>query len=386
MSRYSIHARHYGAGRPSSMNRRLHVQQLEQRLTLSADPIAVDLTSAGDLGTYATGGFVAVLPNETVSLNFDFGDVQGAFDRDILITGDTLDLSVVYPSGDIPIFMGSGQTGGLLGDWVDPTGGGINAKLIALPDFISDDPTSGTVPVGPASSAENTPLGKPSEIPDSLETQFIAALDASEVAPSSANRWFVLAGNDGTAPVAQARDNEVIPSRGREVLFRVASITPPQTMIDGEHSSTTHAPATRSTDSRYTSTRTAEELSSETSPEPVNHEAIQLDIAEDPTATVSPSQPSSQTGWSSYRHVSTEVSQPSSSMFSQDEANMKAGEANYLSQQDTEVRHQVFAEWRSRDLIAMPVLTALTAGSLLLRHRCGSDDNNLQLPPERKRK
>ena len=394
MARFSINTRSCKSRKHYSSDRRLCVQQLEQRLTLSAAPTGIELDTQVDLTTTLAGGFVSLVPSDFISFDSYLIHTQGTSEQDQPVSIDFQDGLGRELSVDSPIFLGSGQTNDLRGSRLNGSSDFSEVKRIPLPELFPEEPEAGTVAIAPADPSNNPHLPQlPMESGEGLfETQFAEAKEASESASKSTNLWYLwfLPEEKSSAQSLsriETQNNEIVPTRGREISFRVASIALPQKVLNSNHAASAHENAKQSADSEDTTTQTGKEVSLANPQESSRPTATQQPtVLEHTSAATSQSKFSFPLSSSGPAIAIPSTSQPEHSASGQEVVRAEVAEPVALTQLEENARQHVFADWRSQDLIAMPVILALTAGPFLVRNRQNHDGDALQLPPKRDRK
>ena len=391
MARFSINTRSCKSQKHNSSDRRLCVQQLEQRLTLSAAPTGVELDTQVELTTTLTGGFVSLVPSDFISFDSYLIHTQGTSEQDQPVSIDFQDGLGRELSVDSPIFLGSGQTNDLRGSRLNGSSDFSEVKRIPLPELFPEEPEAGTVAIAPADPSNNPHLPQlPMESGEGLfETQFAEAKEASESASKSTNLWFLPEEKSSAQSLSriETQNNEIVPTRGREISFRVASIALPQKVLNSNHAASAHENAKQSADSEDTTTQTGKEVSLANPQESSRPTATQQPtVLEHTSAATSQSKFSFPLSSSGPASAIPSTSQPEHSASGQEVVRAEVAEPVALTQLEENARQHVFADWRSQDLIAMPVILALSAGPLLVRHRRNLDNDIFQMPPEEKQK
>ncbi len=344
-------------GRSGSRSR-LAVQHLEQRLALSASPLEIESTNQFEVTTVSAGEFATLMPLED-ALSTDSGHFF-ACDRNT--SGQKLHAQPSALQGH------NGAT------CCQPTANfdlNFTPQPIPLPGLLPSERGAGTVQF-PSTNIPNTPFANPvPEEPGSSENHILESAAAPAITRQSAGLWFLPQTKNSlpSSTETAARNNVVVPSRGREISLRVASIALPERIAQPARAATTPEPTDQSTETeQHITTPRGAQDSPVISYQPGRRTATQAAVSS--AATVSQSQRA--TAVTAAGRPAIRVAKP-------------AGPRESSALTD-EARQQVFADWRSRELITLSVLTALATGPLSARSRRSPLPPVQQLPLDRKPK
>jgi len=360
--------------------RRLALQQLEPRLTLSATGTETPSTSTASLNLDVTieGGFVnvGVLQQGFISLDsldvvssnaspagrFSFSDAAAGLGTEDVFRDENLVLDAA---------QGFANFGGVLLKDSD-------FSIIPPPDPFPVDPGGGMV----APFIESQPFGPlPSEESVGEQTLFAGGLP-------------------------QRLTPEIALRRGREVFFQVATLAPPQTLVRPDRialGTNTTRPAfvqtgTGSPEASAVPVARGEQLQAppamqsltegSKTKEATSEKMISENSAAEKIGSASPPQKEEQGVRSTIDKISVNKAMPAGSSETAThkiESHQAVSKSSIDIMTEAEARNQVFADWRNRELIVLPLLVALVAGPRLVRTLQSSVLKTQQLPPKQNR-
>ena len=356
--------RYFRIDRPTQrkpLRRRLALQQLEERLTLSTTS---PTPSTGNHDLSIEGGFV------NVGVLYQDFTLNGSDFTPIVVTsfGESLlsDALAGLRAGDVSI----GDLLNLSMDGVSQEG--IKLSIIPPPDPFPPEPGGGMV--GPI-----------------VERQPFGPLPAEETSPAAGS--FVAEATPMVEEMPQRRAHEIVLGRGREVFFMVATLAPPRTIVRPDRialdtRTAHHAPA--QTESASPGVLSAPAARTEQSQGPLATESpTEATVAEQSTAekvgSVSGPHKTGRAVRSTTTHDSIRANQTVPASLLEAATPLPASQSATAVVSEAEARSQVFADWRNRDLIALPLLVTLAAGPRLVRSLRPHRIETQQLPPQRNR-
>jgi hypothetical protein len=329
-------------------------------LTLSSTILTTHLAS--DLGPSVEGGFVQVGVShpdtvwggfDRMSTGVDFGERSLSFDGAFPLRSEVFfhrdhHLNDINP--------------GFLADVLNLSSTSNSNMVVSIipPSKLIPSETDGGM-VGPI--AERLPMD---------------SLPSDEILPE-AGSFYV--GKDLKMRETPGRVHEIVPSRGREVFFEVATLAPPQTIVRPER-------LARGLRTIRLVAAQSDSLSPGAKPSAVLHSrdstARRSSATESPAEATVSQQPTVDKGGLRSQPESTSPAVNSAKQHDRISSNWTAPvnpleavtsltAAPLVNQSATggmsekEAHYQVFADWRTRDLIALPLFVAMTLGPQLAR-------------------
>ncbi len=348
--------------------RRLTLQHLEERLTLSSSTGLEILPTTLDINFSSTGGFVNVgvfsdrssLAGNGDVLNFTTSGTPSFFSFD--------PQGIVLPNND-EVLIGDGHLNlgvdlNAINAWID----GPNKQVIPPPELLPSVPGGGTVPI----SVDPLPITPLVEEPRFVkETRFVEEVRSHETdTPPKESNLFLATAYQGSTP-------KITLSRGREISFRVATVAPPQSIVRPSHVVLEASdPSHKAVQTENASREDPDAVSrgaNISSPEKATIEAINTQPSESKQARAISIPPASYpiSQMPNRRDLDINTTEPAA-------LRLSAIDASH----EEEARSQVFADWRSREMITLPVLLALAAAPRLVRSLRAPTTEAQQMPPK----
>jgi hypothetical protein len=208
-------------------------------------------------------------------------------------------------------------------------------------------------------------------------------LPSDEILPEAGSFYVgsFYVGKDLKMRETPGRVHEIVPSRGREVFFEVATLAPPQTIVRPER-------LARGLRAIRLVAAQSDSLSPGAKPSAVLHSrdstARRSSATESPAEATVSQQPTVDKGGLRSQPESTSPAVNSAKQHDRISSNWTApvnpleavtsltavplvNQSATGGMSEKEAHYQVFADWRTRDLIALPLFVAMTAGPQLAR-------------------